>query len=102
MRAVLIDLDGVLYQGDTPIPGADAAIRWFQDAGVPHLFVALGAGDGHVDLRTREGEPITLGGRQRGFSRRHLLGIEEVAPPEAGEGHDSRTFFRPHFGDMGE
>jgi HAD superfamily hydrolase (TIGR01458 family) len=39
MRAILFDLDGVLYQGDTPVPGADTAIRWFQDAGVPHLFV---------------------------------------------------------------
>ena len=39
MRAILFDLDGVLYEGDRPVEGAAAAIRWFQDSGVPHLFL---------------------------------------------------------------
>ncbi|MDH3713602.1 MAG: TIGR01458 family HAD-type hydrolase [Gammaproteobacteria bacterium] len=39
MRAILFDLDGVLYQGESPVEGAAVAIHWFQDAGVPHLFV---------------------------------------------------------------
>ena len=39
MRAILFDLDGVLYEGESPVEGAAAAIRWVQDAGVPHLFV---------------------------------------------------------------
>ena len=39
MRAILFDLDGVLYEGDRPVEGATATIRWVQDAGVPHLFL---------------------------------------------------------------
>jgi HAD superfamily hydrolase (TIGR01458 family) len=38
-RGVLIDLDGVLYQGDLCVPGADAAIRWLVERGIPHLFL---------------------------------------------------------------
>lgn len=39
MRALLIDLDGVLYEGDRPVPGAAAAIDWVQRDSIPHLFV---------------------------------------------------------------
>lgn len=39
MTALLIDLDGVLYEADTPVPGAAAAIRWLRENGVPHLFL---------------------------------------------------------------
>ena len=37
--ALLIDLDGVLYEADTLIPGAAEAIAWLRDRGVPHLFL---------------------------------------------------------------
>jgi len=39
VRGLLIDLDGVVYVGETPVPGAPEAIRWIQDAGIPHLFL---------------------------------------------------------------
>jgi phospholysine phosphohistidine inorganic pyrophosphate phosphatase len=39
MRAILFDLDGVIYLGDTPIPGAAEALRWVRDLGIPHRFV---------------------------------------------------------------
>lgn len=39
MPGLLIDLDGVVYRGDEAIPGAAEAIRWLDDAGIPHLFV---------------------------------------------------------------
>ncbi len=39
MDAVLFDLDGVLYQTDTPIRGAAAAVRWFRKRRIPHLFL---------------------------------------------------------------
>jgi HAD superfamily hydrolase (TIGR01458 family) len=39
MTALLIDLDGVLYEADVPVPGAAAAIQWLRDNGVPHLFL---------------------------------------------------------------
>jgi HAD superfamily hydrolase (TIGR01458 family) len=37
--AVLIDLDGVLYIGDAPVPGAIAAIEWLRDEGIPFRCV---------------------------------------------------------------
>jgi HAD superfamily hydrolase (TIGR01458 family) len=39
MTALLIDLDGVLYVSERPVPGATEAVRWLQDTAVPHLFV---------------------------------------------------------------
>lgn len=39
MTALLIDLDGVLYETDQPLPGAAATIQWLREQGVPHLFL---------------------------------------------------------------
>jgi HAD superfamily hydrolase (TIGR01458 family) len=36
---VLLDLDGVLYVGDQPVPGAAEAIDWLASEGVPHVFL---------------------------------------------------------------
>jgi phospholysine phosphohistidine inorganic pyrophosphate phosphatase len=39
MGALLFDLDGVLYQGDTAIPGAAEALDWVREQQIPHLFL---------------------------------------------------------------
>jgi HAD superfamily hydrolase (TIGR01458 family) len=39
MSAILFDLDGVLYEGDTAIKGAADAVAWFTENDVPHLFL---------------------------------------------------------------
>lgn len=39
MKAILIDLDGVLYVGDQAIPGATAAIEWLCREQIPHRFL---------------------------------------------------------------
>ncbi|MGH2543734.1 MAG: TIGR01458 family HAD-type hydrolase [Ardenticatenaceae bacterium] len=39
MKAILFDLDGVLYNADQPIPGAAEAVRVIQSRGIPHRFV---------------------------------------------------------------
>ncbi len=39
IRAVLVDLSGVLYVGDQPVPGAVQALGRLQAADVPHRFV---------------------------------------------------------------
>lgn len=39
MRALLLDMDGVLYVGDEAIPGAADCVRWLRERGVPHLFL---------------------------------------------------------------
>jgi HAD superfamily hydrolase (TIGR01458 family) len=38
-RALLVDLDGVLYEGERAVPGAAAAIAWIRERGIPHLFL---------------------------------------------------------------
>jgi HAD superfamily hydrolase (TIGR01458 family) len=38
-RGLLVDLDGVLYQGERRVPGADEAVAWLSQRGVPHLFL---------------------------------------------------------------
>ncbi len=38
-KGVLFDLDGVLYESDVPVPGAAEAVTWFQECGIPHLFL---------------------------------------------------------------
>jgi phospholysine phosphohistidine inorganic pyrophosphate phosphatase len=39
MRAVLIDLDGVVYQGESLIPGARECLAWLERERIPHLFL---------------------------------------------------------------
>jgi phospholysine phosphohistidine inorganic pyrophosphate phosphatase len=39
MRAILFDMDGVLYNSEDPIEGAAEAVAWVQAKGIPHLFV---------------------------------------------------------------
>ena len=41
--AVLSDLDGVVYRGDAPVPGAVERFRRWQDAGIPYCFVTNNA-----------------------------------------------------------
>ena len=39
MRAILFDMDGVLYNSEEPIPGAVETLAWLRERQVPHLFV---------------------------------------------------------------
>jgi HAD superfamily hydrolase (TIGR01458 family) len=39
MKAILFDLDGVLYTGDNVIAGAADVINWCLDQAIPHLFL---------------------------------------------------------------
>lgn len=39
MDAVLLDLDGVIYQGESALPGALATLEWLQHENIPHLFL---------------------------------------------------------------
>ena len=39
MHSLLIDLDGVLYQGDKAVAGAADALAWLDENTIPHLFV---------------------------------------------------------------
>jgi phospholysine phosphohistidine inorganic pyrophosphate phosphatase len=39
MDGVLLDLDGVVYVGHEPVPGAGSAVDWLDREGVPYLFL---------------------------------------------------------------
>jgi phospholysine phosphohistidine inorganic pyrophosphate phosphatase len=39
LRGILFDMDGVLYNADTLIPGATEAVTWVQAQRIPHLFL---------------------------------------------------------------
>ena len=38
MRAILFDMDGVLYNSETPIAGAAETLAWLRAQCIPHLF----------------------------------------------------------------
>jgi HAD superfamily hydrolase (TIGR01458 family) len=50
MQGILYDLDGVLYNSETPIAGAAEAVRWVQEKGIPHLFVTNTTSRGRAAL----------------------------------------------------
>jgi ribonucleotide monophosphatase NagD (HAD superfamily) len=39
MRAILFDMDGVLYNSGAAIEGAAEALKWVRAQRIPHLFV---------------------------------------------------------------
>ena len=39
MRGLLLDLDGVVYVGDQPVPGAAGTVDWLAREGVPYRFL---------------------------------------------------------------
>ncbi|HFE47740.1 MAG TPA: TIGR01458 family HAD-type hydrolase [Chromatiaceae bacterium] len=39
MKAILFDLDGVIYEGDRPVDGATEALAWCREKRIPHLFL---------------------------------------------------------------
>lgn len=39
LKGILFDLDGVIYNAETPIPGAADAVQWARKSGIPFLFV---------------------------------------------------------------
>lgn len=64
LRGVLFDMDGVIYNDDTPIPGAAEAVRWTVSHAIPHLFVTN----------------TTSTGRRALVEKLHRVGIESSPP----------------------
>ena len=75
MTALLIDLDGVLYEGEQPVPGAAESIRWIQNNSIPHLFVT------NTTSRPRSAIVDKLSRFRITVSERHIL-----TPPVAAAG----------------
>ncbi len=53
MSAVLFDLDGVLYEGDSPIEGAAETVSWFSQNNIPHLFLTNTTSRSRLQLVTK-------------------------------------------------
>jgi len=53
MSAILFDLDGVLYEGDTAIDGAADAVNWFNKNHIPHLFLTNTTSKSRIELVTK-------------------------------------------------
>jgi len=49
-RALLFDMDGVLYNAEEPIAGAAEALQWVNERQIPHLFVTNTTSRGRVVL----------------------------------------------------
>jgi phospholysine phosphohistidine inorganic pyrophosphate phosphatase len=50
MRAILFDMDGVLYNAEELIEGSADILYWVQSEGIPHLFVTNTTSRGRIDL----------------------------------------------------
>jgi HAD superfamily hydrolase (TIGR01458 family) len=50
MSGMLFDLDGVVYNAETPIEGAAQTIEWVQREDIPHLFVTHTSSRGRTAL----------------------------------------------------
>src|SRR6266446_10380228 len=50
MQAILFDMDGVLYNSETPIEGAAETLEWVRRQHIPHLFVTNTSSRGRAPL----------------------------------------------------
>jgi HAD superfamily hydrolase (TIGR01458 family) len=61
LRALLIDLDGVVYQDERPIPGARETLSWIRKRSIPHAFLTNTTSCPRLDLvakLARHGVPV--------------------------------------------
>ena len=80
MRGVLLDLDGVLYVGDEPVPGAAVVVDWLEREGIPYRYLT------NTTSRPRQAIADKLAGMGIGASASQIL-----SPPVA-----ALTWMRRH------
>ncbi len=95
MRSLLIDLDGVLYEGGEPVTGAAAAISWLEEKKVPKLFLtnttsrprsAIVAKLADMGIAATEDEILTPPVAAVAWLRRNASGPAALFVPEATAG----------------
>lgn len=95
MRALLIDLDGVLYEGSQAIAGAADAVAWLAERGIPHLFVtnttsrprgAIVAKLEGFGIHTAEASIVTPPVAARAWLAQHVAGPVALFVPAATRG----------------
>jgi phospholysine phosphohistidine inorganic pyrophosphate phosphatase len=92
MKAVLIDLDGVLYVGDAAVSGAVDTVDWLRDQGIGHRFLtnttsrprdALVEKLARMGIRITQEELITPPVAARAWLRSHGVSRVALFVPEA-------------------
>ena len=64
VRGLVLDMDGVLYRDDTPLPGMQEFVHLVQRRSIPHLFLTNNSskqGRQYAEKITRLGLPISRG-----------------------------------------
>lgn len=117
MRALLIDLEGTLYEAGRPIPGAVGALEALAARGVPHCFVTNTTSRPRSKIASELSEmgfradperifTAPLAGRaylaERGLTRCHLMVAPAVLEDFAGIEHDEDSREAVVVGDVGE
>jgi len=92
VRGVLLDIDGVVYVGDAPVPGAPEAVDWLVRERIPHRFLTNTTSrprQAIVDKLTGMGiaatadQVLTPAVAAVAWLRRHRLGRPALFVPEA-------------------
>lgn len=92
MAAVLLDLDGVLYEGERPIAGASQTVAWLCEQRVAHLYLtnttsrprsALVAKLAALGIVVTESEILTPPAATRQWLEDHVDGKTALFVPEA-------------------
>jgi phospholysine phosphohistidine inorganic pyrophosphate phosphatase len=92
LRALLIDLDGVVYQDEQPIAGAAEALSWLRERSLPHAFLTNTTSCSRQDLTAklaRLGVPaaqeqiVTPAVAAAGWLRAHAPGAAALFIPAA-------------------
>jgi len=92
VRGVLLDLDGVVYVGDDPVPGSAGAIDWLERVGVPHRYLtnttsrprwAIVAKLGGMGITATADQILTPAVTAVAWLRRHRVERPALFVPEA-------------------
>lgn len=87
VRLVIFDLDGVIYRGDEPVPGAAELVAWLRDAGTAVRFATNNSTvtrEGYVGrlaamgIATSWQEVVTSSSATVEHLRRHAPGVRRV------------------------
>jgi len=92
MPSLLIDLDGVLYEGDEPVAGAADALAWLDEQAIPRLFVTNTSSRprstlvnklGHMGINVAESDILTPPVAAARWLRDHVQGAVALFVPPA-------------------
>ncbi|MBE8401637.1 TIGR01458 family HAD-type hydrolase [Leptospira borgpetersenii] len=87
IRGVLLDLDGVLYTGDSVLPGAREAVSYLKENHIPHLFLT------NTTTKSRKGISEFLNDLKIPVEEKRVLNSPRAAGEYIRETGNPKTFF---------